>query len=312
MNLIAIPRLRRWRLVTLAVLLLAGTTAYVSVVAAGNASSTPTFGGGDAGVHAPSAGDVSSAPHASDEANGVTVRLTGFAADETRVVVGLAVEGRDELGEGVFPVPGNPIKLVDEQGNSYFENGGSADASDPRQKTIYFPPIPSDTRQLTLIMDGMEFVKRSEPASRSVLDGTWSLTFDVTGQVGRATSVDVSGAAHPLGETVAITIDSVSQAATETVIGGHLSGLSMGEIPELLFHGELQADNETIAFIGLRLGFGPQRSQFEIRFPHASGAVSLHFWAEASAYPRDAAANTSLSQKLGPQPSVAIPLDLPD
>ena len=89
------------RLVTLLAVTLLG---FALVATAARASGVAFFGGGDAGVQAARTGVASVPVGASVTVQGVTVTITGFAADDTRTVIGLDVEGRPELGPGVMPL----------------------------------------------------------------------------------------------------------------------------------------------------------------------------------------------------------------
>ena len=304
---------------------LAGSSVVLALASAGalsmiaNASPSPSFGGGDAGVLAPAAGNIASAPSAAASSNGITVKVTGFVADDTRTVVGVAVEGRDNIGDTVFPA--RPTVLIDQDGKAYYENGGSANQNNRREKTIYFPAMPATVTRLTLVVDSLDFLNHSDTVlaksgdevPQVAVNGPWSVSFDLTSPIGQSQEVSVGGGARPLGRDATVTLDSVRQAPTETVIQGHFSGFSLDEMPELLIGAELIGSGAQgpTAFIGLRTGYGPAREQFEVRFPRTAGAVSLRISAAASPQPHDADAASSLSAQLGPSAETSFALNLP-
>jgi len=266
------------RLVTLlAVTLLA----FALVATAARASGVAFFGGGDAGVQTARTGVASVPVGASVTVQGVTVTVTGFAADDTRTVIGLDVEGRPELGLGVMPL--NGAQLVDQDGNIYQEDSGTADTTHPRLVTRYYPPLKPQAKQLSLQINGIQFSETTgRPTANGVLDAQWLLRFDLPAAPSQSTDVAVDHTPRNLGKGQ-IVIDTIKQGATGTVIDGHLSGFSMDDIPEFGIPGTLVLkDGTKVAFIGLRMGYGTDRSQWEMRFPPTSGAVELQINGSAS------------------------------
>ncbi len=297
---------------------IAGVVAVGALYLAAGTQPGVTLGGADAGVRSVDPG-LASAPNASNEANGITVTVTGFVADATRSVVGVEISGRTALGDTALPL--TPLRLIDQDGNVYYENGGTADQDNRRSRTIYFPPLPSQTTHLTLAIDGLDFISHAAVVSavdsahvnHEPLKGPWSVNFDVTAPIAGAEAVEIGGGTKTFGTAGSLTVTGITQAPTETVIDGYVSGFSMDEIPEMLLHAELKLAGATspTPFIGLRTGFGPNREQFEVRFPRKPGAATLRIWAESDSQPHDAAAAASLGAKLGANAEAVFSLDLP-
>lgn len=257
-------------------------------------------------------------------ASDITISVTNFTSDQARSIVTLTVAGREDLGRGVLPVPGRPAQLVDSDGTSYFEIGGTADPSQPRERRLFFPPVDQPIGQLTLVISGLEFVRQAGETGkgmnatttgfmRTTVSDIWSIPFIVT--TGMADSGDVllpTVTPQSLGNKVSVTLETIRQGETETVISGQLLGIAAREMPELILHAQLvETGSDPREQIDLRYGFGPDRSQFEVHFRAAHGAVSLVLWAETTGHPRDPQAAGALAEKLGTQPRAVFQINLP-
>jgi hypothetical protein len=268
------------RLVTLLAVTLLG---FALVATAARASGVAFFGGGDAGVQTARTGIASVPIGASVSVQGVTVTITGFAADDTRTVIGLDVEGRPELGPGVMPLGSDSTQLVDQDGRIYREDAGTADTANPRLVTRYFPALDPASKQLTLQINGIQFSELTgRPTENGRLNAQWTVRFDLPAAPSKSVDVPADHTPRALGKGQ-IVIDTIQQAASGTVIDGHLAGFTMDDIPEFGIPGTLVLQDGTkVAFIGLRMGYGTDRSQWEMRFPPTSGAVQLQINGSAS------------------------------
>jgi hypothetical protein len=284
---------------TLSILALLGSSVLATIAILSVASGTPEFGGADRGVEQAASTGLATSGGDSATREGITIRVTGVIADDTRTVIGLTVDGRPELGPGVLPA--SQAQLVNQDGTIYREVGGTADSINPRLITRYYPPLAPASRSLSLQINGLEFVDRQAgslnpgAAARTRIDAQWILDIQLQGPP--LVSADAAADHDPVpfgpGEFV---VDSVKQAPTGTVIAGHLVGFAMDVIPELGL-GAVLVDsrwNES-AITGMRLGFGEFRELVEIRFPRLSGAVTLRVSGAASPYPHDAAAAQQLA-----------------
>lgn len=280
------------------------------VATAARASGIPFFGGGDEGVQTARSGVASVPVGASVTVQGVTVTVTGFVADDTRTVIGLDVEGRPELGPGVMPL--NGAQLVDQDGNIYQEDSGTADTTHPRLVTRYYPPLKPQTKQLSLQINGIQFAETTgRPTANGTLDAQWLLRFDLPAAPSRSTEVAVDHAPRKLGKGQ-IVIDTIKQGATGTVIEGHLTGFSMDDIPEFGIPGTLVLEDGTkVAFIGLRMGYGTDRSQWEMRFPPTTGAMQLQINGSTSD-PHNPEAKAALEQAFASTGPATWALTLPE
>lgn len=246
----------------------------VAVVALGAVAATAStkgfFGGGDEGAQqAPS-----SKPAAADTQAGITVSLTGLTADSTRTVIGLEIAGHPEYGEGALPM--GMAQLVDQDGRIYREVSGGADQSNPRLVSRTFPALDVAARTVTLQLNGLQFVNRVQagetPAFHPV-DAQWTLTF-VAPERTATLLVEVDHEPRTLG-IGSMTIDSVTLAASQLVVTGHISGYSSDELAALTARPSLTVAGQPVAFVGMRAGFGPGRASVEIRYAPVSGAAHL-------------------------------------
>lgn len=300
----------QWLLVVAGVALLAVCLWVVSAVAV----VAPSVGGGDAGVQQAAVSGAARAASESATDQGIVITITGLVADDTRTVIGLAVEGREDLGDTVFPL-GRRI-LTDQDGRAYSEIGGSADQDNRRHLTIMFPPLDPAASSISLTLTELEILKHADavaatgagvPSSR--VNGKWELHVN-TGGVFKSPEVAVDAAARTLG-LGSIVIDRVQQSPSGTVISGHLSGFSMDEIPEMLLSGTLVVQSGSgVAMTGLHMGYGPNRELFELRFPRTTGAVTVQLTGSVTSQPHDVTPAASLGSKLGGNPaewSVTLP-----
>jgi len=278
--------------------------AALAAVGVGTASTVGLVGGGDSGTqHAASIG-VSVLGGASDTHEGVTATITGAVADDTRTVVGIAFSGRESDGAGVLPL--GQAQLIDQDGRIYPEVGGAADQQNLRLVTRIFPPLDAATRSFQVQINGITLLNRgANPAAGRQLNSQWVMGVNLPGGPSRSVDVSISKAARPVGSG-GIVVDRIQQAPTGTVFSGHLVGFGMDQIPELGFQASLVgADGKAQSFIGLRLGYGPNREQFEVRFPPAVGQVTLRMLPTVSAHPHDEVAAQSLAATL----SDAVPAE---
>jgi len=251
------------------------------VASAARATGVGIFGGGEAGAQSALTDAVAAPVGASVTVQGVTITVTGFVVDDTRTVIGLDVEGRPDLGPGVMPL--GMAELVDQDGHIYREDGGTADAVNPRLVTRYYPPLNPSAKQLSLQINGIQFAATTgKPTANGRIDAQWLLRFNLPAAPAKSTKVATDHTPRTLGKGQ-IVIDLIQQAATGTVIDGHLTGFTMDEIPEFGIPGTLiLADATKVNFTGLRMGYGTGRSQWEMRFPPTTGVVQLQINGDAS------------------------------
>lgn len=270
------------------------------------------FGGGDQGTQGASV--AGSAQPGGQEVTqvGITVRVTGFIADDTRTVIGLIVEGRDDLGAAAFPRA--QARLVDQKGRIYAESGGKADQENPRLSTHYFPPLDTGTTSVTLEINGLSFAQWDQGRAsqdQTPIDAQWRLTIALTNRP--ATSQLVATDAEPRGLGAgSVVIDQIRQAPSGTVISGHISGFSMDELAELGLTGSLLGNGGSkVDFEALRMGYGEGRQLFEMRFPRVSGQVTLAISGLVPPHPHDASIGATLRDKLGDNPTGEWRITLP-
>lgn len=276
----------------------------VAVVALGAvaaaASTKGFFGGGDEGARqAPS-----SNPAAADTQAGITISLTGITADKTRTVIGLQIAGHSEYGEGAMPM--GMAQLVDQNGRIYRETSGSADQSNQRLVTRTFPALDPAAKTVTLQVNGLQFANRvqaGENASFHPVDAQWNLTFAVPERTA-GISVDVGHEPKALGLGT-MRIDSVTVAASQIVIAGHISGYSSEELAALTARPSLTVGGEPVPFVGMRAGFGPGRESVEIRYAPVSGFAHLEIMPTVEGSGGDATVSQALASRLdGAAPAV--------
>ena len=288
----------------------AGVAVAAGVLVAGGARGA-IFGGGDQGTQGASV--AGSAQPGGQEVTqvGITVRVTGFIADDTRTVIGLIVEGRDDLGAAAFPRA--QARLVDQKGRIYAESGGKADQENPRLSTHYFPPLDTGTTSVTLEINGLSFAQWDQGRAsqdQTPIDAQWRLTIALTNRP--ATSQLVATDAEPRGLGAgSVVIDQIRQAPSGTVISGHISGFSMDELAELGLTGSLLGNGGSkVDFEALRMGYGEGRQLFEMRFPRVSGQVTLAI-SGLVPHPHDASIGATLRDKLGDNPTGEWRITLP-
>jgi hypothetical protein len=276
---------------------------------AANASGNPLFGGGDSGVAQSGAGEQ----NASDSftAEGITVSLTGIAADDTRTVIGLEVSGRDE--DGLMVVPLEPATITDQDGRVIRESGGSADQGNPRLVTRYFPPLDIRSKDLTLRISGLRLHDRPEngiPPAVTEIDAAWTLDVHLDSPRSESPRAVVNDQTQNNGQ-IGVVVDEVLSAATGTVVRGHFEGLAMNEAPEVTIQGSLTVDGSELSMIGWSLGFGEARDKFELRFAQAAGNATLAVALVTVANPHDALAAAAVRAKVqGADPATFV-LTLP-
>lgn len=111
------------------------------------------------------------------------------------------------------------------------------------------------------------------------VSGVWKAEFDWDGSPAPpGPPVELPAAAQPFGPG-SITLTSIQQAATGTVISGVLDGFTADAIQNMGCVAEplITADGASIPWIGCRGGFGEAYHSFEIRYPPTSGKVTLNF-----------------------------------
>lgn len=284
-----------------ALLAVSGTVAALAIVAVATAgtSGIPFFGGADAGVHQAASSGAAQPISSSVTHDGITIRVTGFESDDTRTVVGLAVEGRDDLGAGVLPK--GQAKIVDQDGQVYQEEAGTADTSNPRLITRYYPPLKASSKTLTLQLNGLQFVELSSGQSAShgvAVDDQWSLQIVPAGAPITSEVVPIENASHAFG-SAALVIDKVQQAPSGTVFTGHFTGLSMDEVPELTPNARLiDSSGQSYSIVGMRLGYGTNRELINFRFPRVTGDATLRISLSVDGHVHDAGAAQGLGAAL--------------
>lgn len=289
-----------------------GASLAATLAAAGiaTASTTGIFGGGDSGIQHAAGIGVAVGGGAYDTHLGVTATVTGAVADDTRTVIGLSFSGREAEGAGVFPL--GQAQLVDQEGRIYQEVGGSSDQENLRLVTRTFPPLDVSSRSIQVQINGITLLNRGvNPTDGVHLNSQWVLRVDLPNGPARSVDVSIGEAARPLG-LGGIAMDRVQQAPTGTVFSGHLVGFSMDQIPELGFQAWLVgADGNAQPFIGLRLGYGPNRERFEVRFSPTVGQATLRMLPIVSPHPHDDVAAQSLEGTLSGAVAAEWPVALP-
>ncbi|MEO6044127.1 MAG: DUF4179 domain-containing protein [Tepidiformaceae bacterium] len=266
------------------------------------------FGGADVGVNQAVSAGLSQPGGDAVTHEGVTIRITGVVADDIRTVVGLAIEGRNELGEGAFPA--GQAQLVDQDGRIYREVSGSADQQNPRLVTRYYPPLDRAARSVRLEINGLAFVHRSDRIRRTV-DAQWTVSFTLSSPPQQSIAVSVDDAPQPLGAG-SIVIDSVKQGASGTAMTAHLVGFSVDAVPELGLRAELvDGAGNRFPVTGMRLGFGANRELVEMQFPRLTGAVVLEVVGLTAPNPHAESIAKALSDDLAKTPPARWQLALP-
>lgn len=214
---------------------------------------------------------------ARSEANGITLEITGFVADETETVVSYVLTGREDEG---IAQSGSGTFLINADGKSYRSTRGSADQNDRRHATAVFPPIPAKAGGLAVEMDGLFMVSGEMGRDVNEIPGTWKVEFNWDGKKAPpGPSVDVPAAPQPFGPG-SISITSVQQAATGTVVRGTLDGFPVEAIQSMgCPAGAIDTGNAgSVGWIACRLGFGEGYRSFEIiYYPPTTGKVTLNF-----------------------------------
>ncbi|HKS92189.1 MAG TPA: hypothetical protein VJQ83_09700 [Tepidiformaceae bacterium] len=270
----------------------------LAIVAAATAASTSYFGGGDAAVKQAQTTAFTSSPVTHD---GITISVTGVAADDTETLIGLDIEGRSDIGAGAMPA--GQANLVDGSGRIYSENAGTADQSNPRLVTRYYPALASGVTSFTIEINGLEFMTSGQHSGTRV-DDEWSIPVTLASPPAKSAVVAIDTASQPFGPG-SITVDRVQQGPTGTVISAHLSGYSMDEIPVLGFDASLTGpDGQSMQPVEFRAGFGTDRQQLEIRFANTSGTVKLNLSGKVDdPHPQ----NPTLSAKLAKEFAATAP-----
>jgi hypothetical protein len=268
------------------------------------ASTTGLFGGADQGTRKAVTAGASLPGGDSATHEGVTATVTGVVADDTQTVIGLSFSGREAEGEGVMPL--GQAQLIDQAGRIYQEIRGSADQDNPRLVTRVFPPVDPAARSLELQVNGIMLLHRGASPDIGVrVASQWSLRVDLPGGPHASLDVAVETSVRPVG-SAGIAIDRVQLAPTGAVFSGHITGLEPDQVPELGFQASLTGSDGVAQLpIGLRLGYGPDRSLFEVRFAPAAGAVTLRMLPIVLPNPRDQAAAASLGTAI----AAAVPAE---
>lgn len=244
-----------------------------SLLFAGWATSSPSL---ESGAEDTADFDFTQPVDAPPAHDGIELKVTGIVADETQTEVSYVLNGREdegmvECGSGTF--------LFDANGKSHRSTTGSRDQTNPRQAVAIFPPIPAKRGVLALQLENL-YVNGRE------VYGTWRAEFDWDGnKASPGPPVEVPAAPQPFGPG-SISITSIQQVATGTVISGVLDGFTADAIQNMdCMAGPLiTADAASIPWINCRGGFGEGYRSFEIRYPPTSGKVSLNFVLKFSAH----------------------------
>lgn len=269
----------------------------LALLGTATASTTGFFGGGDAGTQYAARAGAALPGGSSDTHEGVTATLTGVLADDSRTMIGISFTGRETEGAGVFPL--GQGQIIGQDGRIYHETGGSSDQENLRLVTRTYPPLDPATRSFTLQINGITLLNRGVmPADGVKLNSQWNLRTDLPDGPIHGVDVPMDAQTRHVG-LGGIVIDKVLQAPTGAVFTGHLVGFTMDQIPELGFIATLTGgDGKEQSIIGLRLGYGPNREQFEVRFPPTTGAATLRMLPTVSAQPHDPGAAGSLRAAL--------------
>jgi len=188
MNPVRWPRRPQWNVHRWLLLIVAGSVLALAIAAAATAAGTSYFGGGDAAVQQAHSSAFTSSAVTHD---GITISVTGVAADDTETLVGLDIEGRSSIGEGVMPA--SMAKLIDSNGHMYPENAGTADKSNPRLVTRYYPPLASGVTKFSIEINGLEFATSGQRSTTRV-DDVWSIPVTLASPPATSTVVTASDA----------------------------------------------------------------------------------------------------------------------
>ncbi|MGD0115474.1 MAG: hypothetical protein ABSC13_05655 [Dehalococcoidia bacterium] len=211
---------------------------------------------------------------ASPSHDGITLQVTGFVADETQTVVSYILTGRESEG---IAQSGSGVFLIDADGNSYRFSSGTTDSSDRRRETAVFPAIPAKAGKLALQLEDLTILPVEVGGEMTQVSGVWKAEFDWDGKpASPGPTVEVTAAPQPFGPG-SITVTSIQQAATETVISGVLDGFTADAIQDMdcMAQPLVTADGASVPWTGCRGGFGDGDRSFEIRYPPTSGKVTL-------------------------------------
>lgn len=240
-----------------------------------SAGSEAKFGGPDRALSAAIARGLGEAVDASSTASGVTVAVTGILADDTQTAIGLRIAGREDLGDLAFPRPAPT--LIGDDGTRIDAITGSADPANKRHQTVLFPPLPASGTKLTLEIQALIIGRSGQrpaagqaPQSTSV-PGPWRVQFEWSGQKGSTVVLAAPVAPAEFAPGRGVVVDRIVQAASGTVVEGHLEGFSEDEIVEILLQGSVRTPAGESGMAGLEMGFGDGLKQFRMRFPLQTG-----------------------------------------
>jgi hypothetical protein len=236
------------------------------------------FPGNEAGARAAANEGLASRVDARAEANGLTLQIVGFVADETQTMVSYVLKGREAEGNTAFGA--EPPVLIDAEGNAYECIRASADASDHRKGTWVFPGITPAAGTVSLAVGGFQLgiAQQGKPVAVTDVPGTWKVAFEWNGKKApEGPKVDVPSAAQPFGNG-SIRIDGIVQEATGTVVRGTLIGFSPNTIQSMSCPASnLQIAAGGVEWIACRMGFGDGLRSFEVTYPLVKGKVELSF-----------------------------------
>ena len=237
-----------------------------------------SFPGLESGAREASERGLAADVNASSSINGLTLKLTGFIADETQTVISYAVTGREAEGNAASDT--SATVLVDAEGQSHRPARGSADQVDRRRGTWVFPPIPAKAGTLAVVVEEFDLYTPQQPdLTMTTVPGPWKVEFKWDGKKAPlGPPVDVPAIPQAFGRG-SISISSVQQSATGTVVSGTLEGFSAEAIQNMdCPAAELgTADGTLVGWIECRFGFGEGYRSFEINYPPTSGKVKLNF-----------------------------------
>ena len=237
-----------------------------------------SFPGLESGAREASDRGLAGEVNASSSVNGLTLKLTGLIADETQTVISYAVAGREAERNAASDT--SATVLVDTEGNSHRPTRGSADQVDRRRGTWVFPPIPAKAGTLAVVVKEFDlYTPRQPDLTMTTVPGPWKVEFRWDGKKAPpGPPVDVPAIPQAFGRG-SIRIDSITQAATGTVVSGSLEGFSAEAIQNMdCPAAELEtADGTLVGWIECRLGFGEGYRSFEINYPPTSGKVKFNF-----------------------------------
>ncbi len=289
--------------------------ALVVVVSGAAARSRITLPGGDSAVQIAAADGHGTSLADSVTAGGVTVTVVSILADSVQTVLGIQIDGMDELGALAAPI--SRPSLRDSGGSTYSATAIRPDQHQPRAQTWVFPPLSATTSDLMLSIDGLRFWDRprnpavtgpDSPQPMAFVRTEFQVLLSWSGSPEQAVRHNVGHVSARFGPGM-LAVDAFTVGPTRLVITGHLAGVDPDDVPNIeLWPPQLTlADGRVLSPVGGRSGFGEQRAQFEFRFESAEAdGATFRVPFKVSDHPHDAARANSLAAFSGSVATVRL------